>query len=100
MHIFLTDERINLVENVTEEVRNLRNRVELLEKTLQIALTPFSRIFPPAAADEGLTEKATLLSYSFRQLDRIDSLSEQIGFLEERLGTCSCQEDQHTSPIK
>lgn len=95
-----TGERINLVENVTEEVRNLRNRVELLEKTLQIALTPFSRIFPLSAADESLAEKATLLSYSFQQLDRIDSLSEQIGFLEERLGTCSCQEDQHTSPIK
>lgn len=94
------DERLNLAENVTEEVQNLRNRVELLEKTLQMALTPFSSIFPLSAADEGLSEKTTLLSYSFQQLDRIDSLSEQIGFLEERLGTCSCQEDQQASPIK
>lgn len=93
-----SEERVNLVENVTEEVQKLRNRVELLEKTLQMALTPFSRIFPLSAADEG--EKSTLLSYSFQQLDRIDSLSEQIGFLEERLGTCSCQEDQQASPIK
>lgn len=29
---FSTDERLNLVENVTEEVQSLRNRVELLEK--------------------------------------------------------------------
>ncbi|XP_033845285.1 epidermal growth factor-like protein 7 [Periophthalmus magnuspinnatus] len=94
-----TDERLNLVENVTEEVQNLRNRVELLEKTLQMALTPYNSIFP-LSGEEGLSEKTTLLSYSFQQLDRIDSLSEQIGFLEERLGTCSCQEDQQPSPIK
>ncbi|XP_055007283.1 epidermal growth factor-like protein 7 [Boleophthalmus pectinirostris] len=94
-----TDERLNLVENVTEEVQNLRNRVELLEKTLQMVLTPYNSIFP-LSAEEGSSGKTTLLSYSFQQLDRIDSLSEQIGFLEERLGTCSCQEDQRTSPIK
>ncbi|KAF7217567.1 epidermal growth factor-like protein 7 isoform X1 [Nothobranchius furzeri] len=75
------------VENVTEEVQSLRNRVELLEKKLQLALAPFSSFFP-LSTDEGLSEKTTLLSHSFQQLDRIDSLSEQIGFLEERLGTC------------
>uniref|UniRef100_A0A3B3DHU3 EGF-like-domain, multiple 7 n=1 Tax=Oryzias melastigma TaxID=30732 RepID=A0A3B3DHU3_ORYME len=83
--------RVGLVENVTEEVKSLRSRVELLEK-LQLVLEPFSSFFP-FSLDEGLTEKTTLLSHSFRQLDRIDSLSEQVGFLEERLGTCSCQEN-------
>ncbi|KAG7215334.1 hypothetical protein INR49_022571 [Caranx melampygus] len=78
---------LRLVENVTEEVQSLRNRVELLEKKLQLVLTPFSSFFP-LSLDEGLSEKTTLLSHSFQQLDRIDSLSEQIGFLEERLGTC------------
>ncbi|XP_040914186.1 epidermal growth factor-like protein 7 [Toxotes jaculatrix] len=84
--------RIGLVENVTEEVQSLRNRVELLEKKLQLVLAPFSSFFP-LSLDEGMSEKTTLLSHSFQQLDRIDSLSEQIGFLEERLGTCSCQEN-------
>ncbi|XP_036972534.1 epidermal growth factor-like protein 7 [Acanthopagrus latus] len=84
--------RLGPAENVTEEVQNLRNRVELLEKKLQLALAPFSSFFP-LSLDEGLSEKTTLLSHSFQQLDRIDSLSEQIGFLEERLGTCSCQEN-------
>uniref|UniRef100_A0A3P9JL60 EGF-like-domain, multiple 7 n=1 Tax=Oryzias latipes TaxID=8090 RepID=A0A3P9JL60_ORYLA len=83
--------RVALVENVTEEVKSLRSRVELLEK-LQLVLEPFSSFFP-LSLDEGLTEKTTLLSHSFRQLDRIDSLSEQVGFLEERIGTCSCQEN-------
>ncbi|XP_037608223.1 epidermal growth factor-like protein 7 isoform X1 [Sebastes umbrosus] len=83
------------VENVTEEVQILRNRVELLEKVhkkLQLVLAPFSSFFP-LSLDEGWSEKTTLLSHSFQQLDRIDSLSEQIGFLEERIGTCSCQEN-------
>ncbi|XP_072227364.1 epidermal growth factor-like protein 7 isoform X2 [Leuresthes tenuis] len=84
--------RLSLVENVTEEVQSLRNRVELLEKKLQLVLAPFSNFFP-LSLDEGFSEKTTLLSHSFQQLDRIDSLSEQIGFLEERLGTCSCQEN-------
>ncbi|XP_056146568.1 LOW QUALITY PROTEIN: epidermal growth factor-like protein 7 [Lampris incognitus] len=81
-----------LAENVTEEVRSLRSRVELLEKKLQLVLAPFNSLFP-LSLDEGLSEKTTFLSHSFQQLDRIDSLSEQIGLLEERLGTCSCQEN-------
>ncbi|KAG7498258.1 epidermal growth factor 7 [Solea senegalensis] len=84
--------QLNLVENVTEEVQSLRSRVELLEKKLQLVLAPFTSVFP-LSLDEGMSEKTTLLSHSFQQLDRIDSLSEQIGFLEERLGTCSCQEN-------
>ncbi|XP_056288796.1 epidermal growth factor-like protein 7 [Pseudoliparis swirei] len=79
-------------ENVTEEVQSLRSRVELLEKKLQLVLAPVSSFFPPSP-DEGWSERTSLLSHSFRQLDRIDSLSEQIGFLEERIGTCSCQEN-------
>lgn len=59
----------------------------LPEQKLQLVLAPFSSFFP-LSLDEGWSEKTTLLSHSFQQLDRIDSLSEQIGFLEERLGTC------------
>uniref|UniRef100_A0A3B1JNW6 EGF-like-domain, multiple 7 n=1 Tax=Astyanax mexicanus TaxID=7994 RepID=A0A3B1JNW6_ASTMX len=72
-----------LVENVTEEVQILRNRVELLEQKLEMVLAPTNF----------LSDETNFLSHSLRQLDRIDSLSEQVGFLEERLGTCSCQEN-------
>lgn len=54
-------------------------------------LAPFTSVFP-LSLDDGFSEKTTLLSHSFQQLDRIDSLSEQIGFLEERLGTCERRE--------
>ncbi|XP_061822502.1 epidermal growth factor-like protein 7 isoform X1 [Nerophis lumbriciformis] len=86
-----TGGRVSLQGNVSEEVRSLRSRVELLEKTLQLALAPYGSVFP-LSLDEGASE-TSVLSHSFQQLDRIDSLSEQIGFLEERLGTCSCQEN-------
>ncbi|XP_019741711.1 epidermal growth factor-like protein 7 isoform X2 [Hippocampus comes] len=84
-------------DNATAEMQNLRSRVELLEKKLQVALAPYSSVFPEEVASD---ESATLLSHSFRQLDRIDSLSEQIGFLEERLGTCSCQENSPQPELK
>lgn len=89
------DDRQNLAENVTEEMQSLRSRVELLEKTLKMALAPHNSVL-----QDGLSEQTSLLSFSAQQLDRIDSLSEQIGFLEERLGACSCPEDQRISPIK
>ncbi|XP_060791709.1 epidermal growth factor-like protein 7 isoform X2 [Neoarius graeffei] len=95
---------VGLVANVTEEVQILRNRVELLEQKLEMVLAPFSTLFPPeedVANRNGflfdktdfLSDQTNFLSHSLRQLDRIDSLSEQVSFLEERLGSCSCQEN-------
>ncbi|KAJ8261352.1 hypothetical protein COCON_G00170750 [Conger conger] len=79
-------------DNMTEEVQILKNRVELLEQKLQLALAPVSSLFP-VSLDEAMVERTTFLTHSIQQLDRIDSLSEQIGFLEERLGTCSCRDN-------
>lgn len=42
------------------------------------------------ALEHGLPDPGSLLAHSFQQLDRIDSLSEQISFLEEQLGSCEC----------
>ncbi|XP_039220134.1 epidermal growth factor-like protein 7 isoform X3 [Crotalus tigris] len=65
---------------VQEEVRELRSRLAALEE-FQLVLAPFLKVDPPGAG-EGL------LVHVMQQLDRIDSLSEQISFLEERLETC------------
>ncbi|KAK6481044.1 epidermal growth factor-like protein 7 [Huso huso] len=80
-------------DQMKEEVQDLRSRVEVLEKKLQLALAPLHS-FTSLFLEEGLAEQTSLLSYSFQQLDRIDSLSEQIGFLEERLETCSCRDNR------
>lgn len=52
-------------------------------------LAPFHNLMPPE--DVG-ADPISRLSHSLQQLDRIDSLSEQISFLEERLETCECLE--------
>ncbi|XP_067397930.1 epidermal growth factor-like protein 7 isoform X1 [Emydura macquarii macquarii] len=79
--------------DVQEEVQALRRRVEVLEQKLQLVLAPFQS-FVPSALDDVSTDPISLLFHSLRQLDRIDSLSEQISFLEERLETCSCKNER------
>lgn len=56
---------------------------------LQLVLAPFHNLMPPE--DVG-ADPISRLSHSLQQLDRIESLSEQISFLEERLETCECLE--------
>ncbi|XP_006640699.2 epidermal growth factor-like protein 7 [Lepisosteus oculatus] len=87
------DEEAGHSNKMTEEVQNLRTRVEMLEQKLQLALAPFNSLFS-LMPEDGVAERASFLSHSFQQLDRIDSLSEQIGFLEERLETCSCRDNR------
>uniref|UniRef100_A0A8D0EL14 EGF like domain multiple 7 n=1 Tax=Strix occidentalis caurina TaxID=311401 RepID=A0A8D0EL14_STROC len=74
-----------------EEMKDLKSRVEALEQKLQLVLAPFHNLMPSAPEDVG-ADPISRLSHSLQQLDRIDSLSEQISFLEERLETCKCRE--------
>ncbi|NXX80438.1 EGFL7 protein, partial [Urocolius indicus] len=73
------------------EMKDLKSRVEALEQKLQLVLAPFHNLMPSAPEDVG-TDPISRLSHSLQQLDRIESLSEQISFLEERLETCKCLE--------
>uniref|UniRef100_A0A8C0SSI8 Epidermal growth factor-like protein 7 n=1 Tax=Canis lupus familiaris TaxID=9615 RepID=A0A8C0SSI8_CANLF len=75
---------------VEEEVQRLRSRVDVLEQKLQLVLAPLHSM-ASRALEHGLPDPSSLLTHSFQQLDRIDSLSEQISFLEEQLGSCSCK---------
>ncbi|XP_059398156.1 epidermal growth factor-like protein 7 [Carassius carassius] len=89
-------EGLGLVANVTEEVQILKTRVELLEQKLEMVLAPFTTLFPLDGVGDTnsfLSERTNFLSHSLQQLDRIESLSEQVGFLEERIGACACQEN-------
>uniref|UniRef100_A0A8C9JKE8 Epidermal growth factor-like protein 7 n=1 Tax=Panthera tigris altaica TaxID=74533 RepID=A0A8C9JKE8_PANTA len=53
---------------------------------LQLVLAPLHSL-ASRALEHGLPDPGSLLAHSFQQLDRIDSLSEQISFLEEQLGS-------------
>ncbi|KAM4847627.1 epidermal growth factor-like protein 7 isoform X3 [Urocitellus parryii] len=91
---------------VREEVRQLQSRVDMLEQEgmalgrqppaspqkLQLVLAPLHSL-ASQAVDQGLQDPGRLLAHSLQQLDRIDSLSEQISFLEEQLGSCSCKKE-------
>nr|XP_058928320.1 epidermal growth factor-like protein 7 [Kogia breviceps] len=77
---------------VKEEVQRLRSRVDVLEQKLQLVLTPLHSL-ASRALEHGLPDPGSLLAHSLQQLDRIDSLSEQISFLEEQLGSCSCKKE-------
>ncbi|KAB0392266.1 hypothetical protein E2I00_006834, partial [Balaenoptera physalus] len=59
---------------------------------LQLVLTPLHSL-ASRALEHGLPDPGSLLAHSLQQLDRIDSLSEQISFLEEQLGSCSCKKE-------
>ncbi|PNJ09834.1 EGFL7 isoform 5 [Pongo abelii] len=75
-----------------EEVQRLQSRVDLLEEKLQLVLAPLHSL-ASQALEHGLPDPGSLLVHSLQQLGRIDSLSEQISFLEEQLGSCSCKKD-------
>lgn len=77
---------------VREEVHRLQSRVDVLEQKLQLVLAPLHSL-ASRATEHGLRDPGSLLTHSFQQLDRIDSLSEQVSFLEEQLGSCSCKKD-------
>ncbi|XP_059116340.1 epidermal growth factor-like protein 7 isoform X2 [Peromyscus eremicus] len=77
---------------VREEMHRLRSRVDVLEQKLQLVLAPLHSL-ASRATEHGLQDPGSLLAHSFQQLDRIDSLSEQVSFLEEQLGSCSCKKD-------
>ncbi|NWI34984.1 EGFL7 protein, partial [Sula dactylatra] len=84
-----TFSQAGLPSEMKEEMKDLKSRVEALEQKLQLVLAPFHNLMPSAPEDVG-TDPISRLSHSLQQLDRIDSLSEQISFLEERLETCKC----------
>ncbi|XP_006900692.1 PREDICTED: epidermal growth factor-like protein 7 [Elephantulus edwardii] len=77
---------------VEREVQSLQSRVAVLEQQLQLVLAPLHSL-ASRAFQLGLPDPGSLLTHSFRQLERIDSLSEQISYLEEQLGACSCKKE-------
>lgn len=66
---------------------------------LQLVLAPLHSL-ASRALEHGLPDPGSLLAHSFRQLERIDSLSEQVSFLEEQLGSCECRSPHTHLPTR
>ncbi|XP_042334015.1 epidermal growth factor-like protein 7 [Sceloporus undulatus] len=79
---------------VQDEVRELKSRMAALEDKFQRMLAPFLKLEIPGTDGTAPADPLGLLIQSLQQLDRIDSLSEQISFLEEQLETCSCKNER------
>ncbi|XP_004714574.2 epidermal growth factor-like protein 7 isoform X4 [Echinops telfairi] len=78
---------------VHQEVQSLQSKVAMLEQKLQLVLAPLDSL-ASRALQLGLPDPGSLLLHSLQQLERIDSLSEQISLLEEQLGACSCKQER------
>ncbi|XP_053229450.1 epidermal growth factor-like protein 7 isoform X3 [Podarcis raffonei] len=78
---------------VEDEVRQLKTRMAALEEKFQLTLAPFLKVEVPGL-EGSPADPIALLVHSLQKLDRIDSLSEQISFLEERLEICSCKNER------
>ncbi|CAM4327182.1 unnamed protein product, partial [Lepidochelys kempii] len=74
-------------ERLTRQVLELQQQMEKLEERVERALGTLRRLLPPPLAELGPDEAAELWS-RLRHLDRLDSLSDQLLLLEERLGAC------------
>uniref|UniRef100_UPI00398EA315 epidermal growth factor-like protein 7 n=1 Tax=Pristiophorus japonicus TaxID=55135 RepID=UPI00398EA315 len=93
----LPDTRESVPREAGNEVRDIRDRLEVLEQKMQWTLSTFENLILTASDHIHLDDPMSLentrnLIHQFQQLDRIDSLSEQIAFLEERLDSCSCRD--------
>ncbi|XP_053551742.1 epidermal growth factor-like protein 7 [Bombina bombina] len=90
-HVNASVNEAGVSHSVKEDMQELRSKIDLLEQKLQLVIAPFHNLL--SASSENHADPISLLTHSFQQLDRIDSLSEQISFLEERLETCSCKNE-------
>uniref|UniRef100_A0A8D0BVF1 Epidermal growth factor-like protein 8 n=1 Tax=Salvator merianae TaxID=96440 RepID=A0A8D0BVF1_SALMN len=70
-------------EKVPNEIQELQAKLEQLEERLERALS----VLPPPLEPTQLKELWSRLRY----LDQVESLSDQLLFLEEKLGDCACQ---------
>ncbi|XP_070600208.1 epidermal growth factor-like protein 8 isoform X1 [Erythrolamprus reginae] len=78
---------LGIQEIIPNEIQELQAKVEQLEERLEQAIS----ILPTSVEPTQIKEMWNRLLY----LDHVESLSEQLLFLEEKLGDCACQNDKN-----
>ncbi|XP_058027695.1 epidermal growth factor-like protein 8 isoform X2 [Ahaetulla prasina] len=78
---------LGIQETIPNEIQELQAKVEQLEERLEQAIS----ILPTSVEPTQIKEMWNRLRY----LDHVESLSEQLLFLEEKLGDCACQNDKN-----
>ncbi|XP_029440125.1 epidermal growth factor-like protein 8 isoform X1 [Rhinatrema bivittatum] len=80
-------------EELTNEVKELRGKMVDMQERLEWTLSTFQKLVPMRLEDikaEHVQELWTRL----RQLDHLESLSDQLMYMEEKMGSCACQDNE------
>ncbi|XP_077142230.1 epidermal growth factor-like protein 8 isoform X1 [Ranitomeya variabilis] len=83
---------------LSNEVQDLRGLVSSLEQKLDSALSALQRLFP-IKLSEIRSEQVQEFWEKIRSLDRVDFLSDQLMYMEEKIGECSCRSNDIEMPV-
>uniref|UniRef100_A0A8C5WBI2 EGF like domain multiple 8 n=1 Tax=Leptobrachium leishanense TaxID=445787 RepID=A0A8C5WBI2_9ANUR len=85
-------------QRLSNEVQDLRSLVTSLEQRLESTVSALQRLFPVKLADIH-PDQIQEFWERIRSLDRVDSLSDQLMFMEEKIGECSCNSNEIELPV-
>ncbi|KAM4641649.1 epidermal growth factor-like protein 8 isoform 1-T5 [Discoglossus pictus] len=80
-------------QRLSNEVQDLRSLVTSLEQRLDSTLSALQRLFP-VKLSEIRSDQVQEFWERIQGLDRVDSLSDQIMYMEEKMGECSCRSNE------
>ncbi|KAM4019658.1 epidermal growth factor-like protein 8 isoform 2-T2 [Anomaloglossus baeobatrachus] len=83
---------------LSTEVQDLRSLVSSLEQKLDSALSALQRLFP-IKLTEIRSDQVQEFWEKIRSLDRVDFLSDQLMYMEEKIGECSCGNNDIEMPV-
>eukprot|EP00079_Xenopus_tropicalis_P028984 XP_012824048.1 PREDICTED: epidermal growth factor-like protein 8 isoform X2 [Xenopus tropicalis] len=78
---------------LSNEIQELRNLVETLEQRLDSTLSAVQRLFP-VKLSEIHSDQVHEFWERIQSLDRMDSFSDQLMYMEEKMGECSCRSNE------
>ncbi|XP_040178980.1 epidermal growth factor-like protein 8 isoform X2 [Rana temporaria] len=83
---------------LSNEVHDLRGLVTSLEQKLDSTLSALQRLIP-IKLSEIRQEQVQEFWERIRSLDRVDFLSDQLMYMEEKMGECSCRSNEIEMPV-
>ncbi|XP_063791818.1 epidermal growth factor-like protein 8 [Pseudophryne corroboree] len=83
---------------LSNEVQDLRSLVTTLEQKLDGTMSALQRLFPIKLSEIRI-EQVQQFWEQIRSLDRVDFLSDQLMYMEEKMGECSCRGNDIEMPV-
>lgn len=80
-------------ERLSNEVQELRSKVKTLEERIEWTVSTFQKLVPMKLEDLK-AEHVVELWARMQQLDQVESLSDQLMYMEEKMGTCACKDNE------